>query len=170
MSKKQDKTLTLKKKTAVKNFRYNRYLMLRYLLAGFFFSNLYWGLALLMTSSIFALLPFGLLLLSVPAIAEHVRLYGFASDEVKNKLQFHKMYQQIQAAINVFLLLSCITGMSFSKLYPFLTNTIETRLATSSVLLAGIILSLIKLKRIQMIYINQDQHYQAIQRFAELNQ
>ena len=61
----------LEKETSVKNFRYNRFLLLRYLLAGFFFMNLYWGLSLALSQSWVALLPFGLMVLNLPAIAEH---------------------------------------------------------------------------------------------------
>lgn len=81
----------LKKETALKNFRFNRFLLLRYLLAGFFFTNLYWLLSLAMSKSMWSLLPLGLIVLSVPAIAEHLRLYGYPSDDVRNQLKWHRL-------------------------------------------------------------------------------
>ena len=150
----------LKKETALKNFRYNRFLLLRYLLAGFFFTNLYWLLSLL---------PLGLIVLSVPAIAEHLRLYGYPSDDVRNQLKWHRLYQMTQGIINLVLLVSVLTNFGFEQVFPFFTNSATSKGFVSCILLVGMLLSGIILKRIQSIYSQKDRHASYITEFSKLN-
>ena len=159
----------LKKETALKNFRYNRFLLLRYLLAGFFFTNLYWLLSLAMSKSMWALLPLGLIVLSVPAIAEHLRLYGYPSDDVRNQLKWHRFYQRTQLAVNGILLLSVLTNLGFSQVFPFFTNNTTSKGFVSCILIVGILLSGIILKRISSIYSQKDKHASYITEFSKLN-
>ncbi|MGM0165399.1 hypothetical protein IGI39_000341 [Enterococcus sp. AZ135] len=159
----------LKKETALKNFRYNRFLLLRYLLAGFFFTNLYWLLSLAMSKSIWALLPLGLIVLSVPAIAEHLRLYGYPSDDVRNQLKWHRLYQITQLITNVILLVSVLTNLGFEQAFPFFTNTVTSKGFVSCILLVGSLLSGVILKRIKSIYSQKDKHASYITEFSKLN-
>ena len=159
----------LKKETALKNFRYNRFLLLRYLLAGFFFTNLYWLLSLAMSRSAWSLLPLGLIVLSVPAIAEHLRLYGYPSDDVRNQLIWHRLYQMTQGIINLVLLVSVLTNFGFEQVFPFFTNSATSKGFVSCILLVGMLLSGIILKRIQSIYSQKDRHASYITEFSKLN-
>lgn len=159
----------LKKDTALKNFRYNRFLLLRYLLAGFFFTNIYWLLSLAMSKSAWALLPLGLLVLSVPAIAEHLRLYGYPSDDVRDQLKGHRLYQITQAITNVVLLVSVLTNLGFGQVFPFFKNNATSKGFVSCILLAGILLSAVILKRISSIYSQKDKHASYITEFSKLN-
>ena len=63
------------KKMAEKNFRFNRFLFLRYVLAVFFFANLYWLLAAMASNALLLILPLALLVLAISAIGEYVRLW-----------------------------------------------------------------------------------------------
>lgn len=159
----------LKKETAMKNFRFNRFLLLRYLLAGFFFTNLYWLLSLAMSKSAWALLPLGLIVLSVPAIAEHLRLYGYPSDDVRNQLKWHRLFQITQIITNVILLVSVLTNFGFEQVFPFFTNSTTSKGFVSCILLAGILLSAVILKRISSIYSQKDKHASYITEFSKLN-
>ncbi len=162
-------TAELKKETAMKNFRYNRFLILRYLLAAFFFSNLYWLLMLWMSRSWYGLLPASLLILTLPAIAEHAKLYGDMTDQIQGKLRHHKFYQSIQLGINLVLLVISFTQGGFQRLYPFLTVSSQARAALVTVLLVGIILSAFCIQRIRRIYLQKDKHYSYIKEFAKTN-
>ena len=157
----------IKKITAMKNFRYNRFLLLRYLLAAFFFTNLYWALALVMSKSIFAVLPVGLIIFMVPAISEHARLYGYLSDDIQGRLKFHLIYQKAQMVINVVLIVLVFINSTFQDLFPFFMNSTTARATIVSVLLIGILLSEIIIKRINKIYQQKDRHYHYIKEFSK---
>lgn len=157
----------LKKETAIKNFHYNRFLLLRYILAGFFFTNLYWTLALFMSKNIFILIPVILLLLTIPAIFEHAKLYGDTTTEAQNKLRYHLIYQYVQMIFNLVLLVLAITRLGYQKLFPFLANTSTAHVFIISILLVGIFMSIITVTRIKNIYIQKDRHYAHIKEFAK---
>ncbi|WP_440894861.1 hypothetical protein ACS127_09805 [Amphibacillus sp. Q70] len=157
----------LKNETAIKNFHYNRFLLLRYILAGFFFSNLYWTLALFMSKSIFILIPVILLLLTIPAIFEHARLYGDITAEAQNKLRYHFIYQYVQMIFNLVLLVLTITRWGYHNLFPFLTNTSTARAVIIFILLVGIVMSISCLNRIKNIYLQKDKHYKYIKELAK---
>lgn len=159
----------LKKETALKNFRYNRFLLLRYLLAGFFFTNLYWLLSLAMSKSMWALLPLGLIVLSVPAIAEHLRLYGYPSDDVRDQLKWHRLYQITQIVMNIILFAAVLTNLGFEQVFPFFTNNMTSKGFVSCILIVEIMLSGIILKRINSIYSQKDKHASYITEFSKLN-
>lgn len=159
----------LKKETALKNFRYNRFLLLRYLLAGFFFSNLYWLLMLFMSHSWYALLPASLMLFMLPAIAEHAKLYGDMTDQIENKLRHNKFYHSIQLGLNLLLLVLSFTAGGYRRLYPFLATSSQARAAIATILLVGIFLSAFCIQRIKRIYLQKDKHYEYIQEFAKMN-
>ncbi|MBO1307976.1 hypothetical protein JZO70_17510 [Enterococcus sp. 669A] len=163
-------TRDIKKETALKNFRYNRFLILRYLLAGFFFSNLYWLLMLFMSRSWYALLPASLFILTLPAIGEHAKLYGDMTDQIQNKLRHHKFYLSIQLGMNLVLLVISFTEGGFQRLYPFLTTSSQAKAALVTILLVGIFMSAFCIHRIRRIYLQQDKHYEYIQEFAKLKQ
>ena len=50
------------KKMAEKTFRFHRFLFLRYVLAVFFFANLYWFLAAMVSNAVLLILPLALLI------------------------------------------------------------------------------------------------------------
>lgn len=162
------KIVQMQKKTTLKNFRYNRFLLLRYLLAGFFFTNLYWGLALILSKSFAAVFPVSLLVLSILASAEHAKLYGEENDEMMNKLRYHNIYQKCQIVANVILFTCMFFDELFSFFYPFLVTTVQVKLSVGGLLIIGVGLSLIILIRIQQIYQQKDKHFSYIQAFKEI--
>lgn len=153
-----------KKELTKRNFRYNRYLLLRYSLAVLFFSNVYWGLALYLDKSIYLLLPLSLMMLAIMAISEHVKLYGANENELP-KLQWNVYYHFCQLGINILLLALTIFNSNFTELFPVLTNSPEAKIAITAILLMGVTISVCCLKRVFNINRNKDKHYQYIIEF-----
>lgn len=157
-----------KEKTAVKNFSFNRFLMLRYLLMVFFFTNLYWFLALFISKKTAAWLPFVLLLTSLKAIIEHVVLYGKDAKGVTSKhLQGNKFYHQIQILVNIILMVIVATNKGYLYFFPFLTELTQTRILMVIILFIGFVLSFVCLRRIQAIHHQTDKYFQYIKEFEK---
>lgn len=116
-----------------------------------------------------ALLPLGLIVLSVPAIAEHLRLYSYPSDDVRNQLKWHRLYQITQTITNIVLMVSVLTDLGFEQVFPFFTNNVTSKGFVSCILLVGILLSGVILKRINSIYSQKDKHATYITEFSKLN-
>jgi hypothetical protein len=155
-----------KKEAAVKNFRYNRYLLLRYMLALFFFTNLYWALGLVLGGKITALLPGFLIVFSLMAVAEHVKLYGAKEYESK-KLHYNRLYHYIQLSVNALMILIAVTGIGYSSFFPFLETTVKARIMISGILAIGSLISFACLKRMEAIDQQKDKHYHYIQEFEK---
>lgn len=86
-----------KKQFSLKIMYFNRYLVIRYLTAFFFFINLNWLVLLLIARSSAWLLPLSLLGLIVPAIGEQVILYRTHT----NRAPWTSNYFKIQGMMNV---------------------------------------------------------------------
>ncbi|WP_067838997.1 hypothetical protein [Amphibacillus sediminis] len=158
----------LRQETAIKNFRFNRFLLLRYLLAVFFFINLYWFLALVMSRSVMMLLPLSLLVICTGAVMEHVKLYGEKSNHLDKHLHINFTYHCIQVVVNVGLGLTSMTGLAHTHVYPFLADSVQLRLTLAAILVIGIIMSLICIKRIRAIQRQADKHFQYMQEFEKI--
>ena len=65
-----------RRETALKNTFFNRYLLLRYTIALFFFGNIYWLLNQFIRPSFVIVLPITLIVLAILATVEQFRLYG----------------------------------------------------------------------------------------------
>lgn len=155
-----------KSEVAKRHFRYNRYLLLRYSLAILFFSNLYWGLALLLDQKRTFLLPFGLLVLSLGAISEHVKLYS-QKEQASPRLQLNFYYHLVQLGVNLFLSSFVFLSVDFTKLFPFFTNSSQARWLLIAWLLVGSFLSLLCLRRMHLIHQNKDKHYGYIKEYEK---
>lgn len=158
----------LQKETSKKNFRYNRFLLLRYTLAFFFFVNLHLVIFLALGKSLAVIWPLALLFVILPAVFEHVKLYGASENDSANQLHASDVYLRIQLIVNGLLLLSAGTGIGFQTVLPFLSNTSQTRIFLAILVLLGTALVCICLKRISAIRSNQDKHYQYIQKFEKM--
>ena len=65
-----------RRETALKNTFFNRYLLLRYTIALFFFGNIYWLLNQFIRPSFVIVLPITLIVLAILATVEQFRLYA----------------------------------------------------------------------------------------------
>ena len=149
-----------RRETALKNTFINRYLLLRYTIALFFFGNIYWLLNQFIRPSFVIVLPITLIVLAILATVEQFRLYG-KRDE---RLKVTQMFVRSQAVIQVGLLVLTWTSL-FTTLFPIFENNQAARLFVFVILLLGLGLCLLNLKRIQEIYERKDKAYQ---RFIQL--
>ena len=147
-----------------KNFRYNRYMALRYALALFFFTNLYWFF-LTREGMLAWIIPASLILLGVPAAVEHVKLHGDESEEINKQLRFNQLYHYFQTAVNLVMLIIVITKVGYVAMFPFLTTVIHARIMIATVLVIGALFSLLCIRRTIHIKSNTDKHYKRVKEF-----
>ncbi|MBP3038500.1 hypothetical protein J9303_03165 [Bacillaceae bacterium Marseille-Q3522] len=151
-----------RQRASLKNMYFNRYLLVRYLTAGFFFTNLYWFLFLLLAQTKLAFIPLILLVFLVLVVAEQVKLYSSHT----NDTPVTKWYYRFQLAVNL-VMLPMVFLPIFSELFPFMANTKEAIQLLSIVLLAGSFLCLIILRRLHAIVHDQDRHYERIKQYEK---
>ena len=149
-----------RRETALKNTFFNRYLLLRYTIALFFFGNIYWLLNQFIRPSLVIVLPITLIVLAILATVEQFRLY----DKRDERLKVTRMFVRSQAVIQVGLLVLTWTSW-FTTLFPIFENNQTARFFVFVLLLLGLGLCLLNLKRIQEIYERKDKAYQ---RFIQL--
>ena len=137
----------MKEELLRKNLRFNRYLLLRYVLALFFFSNLYWLLNQLLRPSLIMLLPISLILMAMVASAEQFRLYG----QKQEQLTLTQFFLRFQLTIQLGLATLVWTDW-FTFLFPIFENNFAARGVVFFLLLFGVLLSLMSLKRIRAFY------------------
>lgn len=142
---------------------FNRYLIIRYLTAGFFFTNLYWLVSLLLASSILFWLPLGLLFFLLPVVAEQVALYRTH----KNNASVTRNYFRLQAVINVFLALAVFTPV-YSELFPFMAQGSSGQALILFVIVSGLLICLFCQQRLNKIHANTDRHYQRIKEYERV--
>ena len=145
-----------RRETALKNTFFNRYLLLRYTIALFFFGNIYWLLNQFIRPSFVIVLPITLIVLAILATVEQFRLYG-KRDE---RLKVTQMFIRSQAVIQMGLLV-----LTWTSLFTIFENNQAARFFVFVILLLGLGLCLLNLKRIQEIYERKDKAYQ---RFIQL--
>lgn len=160
----------LMKGTKAKNLRYNRFPLLSCLLAGFFFSNLYWLLALAMSGSFLIILPLGLVALSIPAIAARLYLYGHPSGNIRDQLKWHRIYQTIQQVASIPVMVSVLLDVGFERLFPFLKNNLTNRQFVVAILLIGMLLSEIIIRKINHMYKQRDEKSAYLTEFSDFNE
>lgn len=167
-----EKTAFMKQKQKVSkiNFYFGRFLLLRYLLAAFFFSNIYWTLMLVMAKSFYCIVPIGLLVLSLFGIAEHLKLYGDTSNTKDQALKYSLLYQKCQLFLNAGLILATAFDSSYKSLFPFLLANSLAKGILVLVLLTGIVLSWVVISRINRIRKNQDKYFGYLQEFNKLSE
>lgn len=139
---------------SLKNTFFNRYLLLRYSLALFFFSNLYWLLIQLTTRSWLLVLPSILIVLTILACIEQFKLYG--KKEVR--LTHTKRAMQVQVGVQVFSVIGVMTPW-FSALFPIFATSVLARLFILTLLGIGLALLLFNLRRMEQIETNTDRAY-----------
>ncbi|EAE0774280.1 hypothetical protein AUZ40_15495 [Listeria monocytogenes] len=156
------------KKMAEKNFRFNRILFLRYVLAVFFFANLYWLLAAMASNALLLILPLALLVLAISAIGEYVRLYGSHSEQIAEKLRWTRLFYLCQLTMNLLLCAVCFFSPLFSFVFPFLDNTLHNRGILTLWLSVGLTLAALCLQRVNKIRRKKDTYYGYIKEYQKL--
>lgn len=155
-----------RKELSLKSMYFNRYLLVRYVTALFFFTNVYWLISLLMSHSSLYFIPLALIILLLISSAEQVKLY---SHHISNAKYTRYCFMGLLFASGIFLLMTFFTS-SFSRLYPFLVAEEKSKIAVLSFLAVGIWLNLLVLYRLKQIRQNEDKHYKRIKKYEEVIQ
>lgn len=163
---KKDQSLEQKKHDmSVRSINFSRYLMIRYFSAAFLFTNLFWLVFAIcykdIVASIISVLLFVLLLV---ASVEQVSKWNVRNTDLK----FTKLYYQLQLGANVIFAIGCY--LPFGKiLFPFMaTNDVANVIFT--ILVVGILGSILILRRISNIQNGRDKYARAIKTFESNRQ
>lgn len=151
------------KELALRNFRFNRFLFIRYALAFSVIANLYWLFMNLFTQVSSIILPGVMVVLGGMAAFEYLRIYWTH----QNTLKFSKIYFQTQIVVNVLLFFATFNETVFSYLYPFLGMSYEAILLVYIILGVGLVVAGISLFKVLRIAKNKDKKYQYIQRYEK---
>lgn len=137
-----------------KNLRYSRYILVRYIIAIFFFSNIYWGLLLLSRNSYIVLVPIILILLFIKSFYEQIKLYSL--DYICLESTKHAI--KLQIYVNLGLVVICVTPF-FTSVFPLLSGTLLSRVFVSLIVIIGCLIGKICLSKIGKIESNRDRFY-----------
>ncbi|GEL09165.1 hypothetical protein [Salisediminibacterium halotolerans] len=163
---KNDRQTAEKNKQALslKSMYFNRYLIVRYATALFFFTNLYWLAAMVLSQSVWLIVPAGLMLIYIASMAEQVKIYSRHTNDAK----YTRLAFRAQLITNLLLLTPVAFLSSFTQLYPFLSSETQAQAAIFVILTAGIAISALVLRRLTKIRTNEDKHYQRIKQYEEV--
>lgn len=139
----------------LKTLYFNRYLMIRYALALFVFSNLYWAFFLHKCKAI--VVPVVMLLFSVLPCYENFKSYG----EISPSMKWTKIFFKIQCVTCIVVLVSVLTPI-FTFILPVLTDTSLSRVVAFITVFLGWLIDLACLKRFKKIEANEDKQYKRI--------
>jgi len=147
-----DKIEKNRRDMSLKSMQFNRFMLIRYSTAFFFFVNLYW--ALLMRQTWVIIIPLTIMFVSGFAIVEQIKLFGNHT----NRLIYSKAFFTVQLIVNIFLMISIITPL-FTPLFQFVNDTNQNRYIVLLILLLGTGLTLLVRRRLVLIASNQDKYY-----------
>ncbi|MDY3705199.1 hypothetical protein [Vagococcus lutrae] len=153
---------TDRKKLSLKTMYFNRFLLIRYLSAGFFFTNLYWLILLYLSQSRLLFLPLFLIIVILTSVFEQAKLYSAPTNIVPRTTNYYRL----QLIVNIGLLLATFTPL-FSSLFPFMNQGMSGRTFITIFLLTGCLLSLWIQNRLRNISHNNDKHYQRIKQYEK---
>ena len=137
---------------------FNRYLMIRYMTAVFFFANLYW---LFFNGSYHQwtiLFPILLLILIIPVWKEQFQKYYTK----ETNLTWTKRYYYIQSLVNIVLLISLCTPI-YKLLLPFVNA--DFKIMMIGVLICGLIFCFLVERKIIKLQTNQDRYFKVIKQY-----
>lgn len=155
--------VSLKNKVSLKNMEYNRYIAVRYSLALLFFANVNWFISLFVANSIFLFVPLLLLVYAIFSIYEQIRLYSNKGIPLKHTKRFFL----IQLTVNsVLLVLSFITSF-YNLAFPFMSPSIQGFLGIEFILVIGIGIEAISLKKITKISNKKDRLYKEVIKYKK---
>jgi len=153
-----------RKMLSLKAMYFNRFLLVRYATALFFFTNLYWLIFLLLSKSSFVYIPILIMAILTISMAEQVKIYHTHTNHPPlTKYSFIAMI-----AVNFILIVPTCFPYTFSRLYPFLEDQRKSRILILILLSAGILLSAFILYRLKKIRNDEDQAYKRIKEYEEI--
>lgn len=148
---------------SLKSMYFNRYLLVRYVTALFFFTNFYWLVSLILSKSSFYIIPLILMGILIISVAEQVKIYS----KHTNNAKYTRLSYIAMIIANVGLIVPTCLSSSFAQLYPFFVNETKSRVFVFFILITGILLSVIMLRRLNQIKQNIDKQYQRIKEYEK---
>ncbi|WAA10126.1 hypothetical protein [Fervidibacillus albus] len=153
-----------RKRQSLKAMSYNRYLLVRYVTALFFFTNIYWFIAMIMSESSLYFVPLILIIVIIMSIAEQVKMYSTPTNRpIYTTFCFFTLF-----LTNVIFMI--LTGFSdtFTKLYPFLVEGTRSERMIFIILIIGLLLSGFVLYRLYEIKNMKDKQMKRIKQYEKL--
>lgn len=150
------------KETSLKTMYFNRFLLVRYVTAGFFFANLYWFCSLLMSYEAWSLVPGFNLIFIIRAVWEQCTMFSSPIDNAKKTILSYKVI----LIINVILVSALFTPM-FGNLFPFLTNSTKSHEFILGIILIGVFFCGVILKRLLKINNRTDKQFRYIKQYEK---
>lgn len=146
--------------TSLKNMYFNRYLMVRYFLALFAFTNFYW---LVLTFKTWVMvIPAVLLVLAILPSYEIVKSYS----DKKMKAIWTKRYFVAQFWVNVCLIVLVFSPL-FKVVFPFALQRMNVQIILALVFIFASIIAYACIHRIHRIDENTDRQYMRIKQFEK---
>lgn len=147
-----------RQKASLKSMYYNRFLMVRYCLAVFFFADFFWGV--LSWGTLAGCLGIGLVVLGIMPVWEMGKMYG-VTEPARN---WTRMYFRLQLVISLAVCVLVWTS-PMQSIYPFFNETALTKTIGFLLPLCGVLMSWLCVRRISKIDQGCDRQLQRIQFF-----
>jgi len=153
-----------REKLALKNMRFNRFILLRYSLALFFFANLNWFIFMLPSRSLMIFFPAAMMVTALFSIKEFLVLY---SSSQKITLKKTRTYFLSQLVLNSSFVVFSLHGGFYSSAFPFMRDNLYGTIGTISVLAFGAVLSSFCLGKLSAISKDKDRGYKLFNNFRQ---
>lgn len=147
-----------RRKLMIKSMYFNRFLLVRYITAVFFFAFLNWTLAMCLVKTAWAIVPLGLFFITGAAAFEQIRLYHYPKDNASLSFISYKALGVSFAA-----LLIALCTPFYQTLFPFLNAQSAAREVLISLTGFALLLTFVVLRRLARIKKREDKQFQRIQ-------
>ncbi|MFT8570255.1 MAG: PTS cellobiose transporter subunit IIC [Leuconostoc pseudomesenteroides] len=147
-----------RKNLSIKSMAFNRFLIFRYVTAGFFFTNMYWMFLLFGRTGFYWLLPAALLLVNIAVAVEQTGKYW----RPNHKLTLTISGYWVQLASNMALVIVMLFGFNHT-FWPFIND--QSQSVVLIILLVGMGVCLLLEWRARLISQDQDKYFKLLQDF-----
>lgn len=154
-----------KHEDSIKYMYFSRYLLIRYIITIFFFTNLMWLIIDVNYRSILGIIVSAVMTIygGIASIEQLTKMHNR-----KREIPISKIYLEVQAILNVVLII--LTFLPFGKqLFPFVENQ-SIMFFMTTLFLAGILLCVWSEYRIHQIMNDQDRYHKVIETFKKHQQ
>lgn len=146
---------------SLKYMHFNRFMMVRYLSAAYFFVNAAWALVAFSYQSWTLYIPLVMIVLNLLSSMEIAgKLQSKTTDAPKTTFYF-----LVQLTLNLLLGIICFTPLAAS-VFPFVSAK-NARAIITMILLIGIFGAIMVLNRLQAVKTNSDKYYKVISAFKK---
>ena len=154
-----------KHEDSIKYMYFSRYLLIRYIITIFFFTNLMWLIIDVNYHSILGIIVSAIMTIygGIASIEQLTKMHNR-----KREIPISKMYLEVQAVLNIILII--LTLLPFGKqFFPFVENQ-SIMFFMAGLLLVGILLCVWAEYRIRQIMSDKDRYHKVIETFKKHQQ